>query len=156
MPEFAQPVAIAQYQNLQLHQQPPPPSADVYDEDVDGGPHGYPGSGMGVLPTGLPANGMGYSSLPLRSNSHPGVPTTTTEYLISPQSIPPTTLFPQSASLAPTQTIPSSLYADDVMQQGSVKVEASPPPPGSSASQQVPEPASEMRCRESELLEMRD
>ncbi|KAK6340958.1 hypothetical protein TWF696_009271 [Orbilia brochopaga] len=137
MPDFAQPVAIAQYQNLQLHQQPPPPSADVYDEDIDGGPHGYhPGSGMGVLPTSLPTNGMGYS-LPLRSNSHPGVPTSTTEYLISPQTIPPTTLFPQSASLAPTQTIPSSIYADDVM-QGSVKVEASPPPPGSgsSASQQ--------------------
>ncbi|KAK6521255.1 hypothetical protein TWF506_001479 [Arthrobotrys conoides] len=133
MPDFSQPVAIAQYQNLQLHQQPPPPSADNYDEG-ESGAYRYPGSGVGVLPTtGLPTNGMGYPSLPLRSNSHPSIPTTT-EYLISPQTIHQPSLFPspQSATLPPTQTIPSTIYTEggDVM-QGGVKVEASPPPPQS-------------------------
>ncbi|KAF3915913.1 hypothetical protein AA313_de0204455 [Arthrobotrys entomopaga] len=129
MPDYSQPVAIAQYQNLQLHQQPPPPSADGFDEE-ESGAYRYPGSGIGVLPTtGLPTNGMGYPSLPLRSNSHPGMPNTT-DYLISPQSIQQP-LFPQSTAI-PTQTIPSSIYTEggDVMQSG-VKVEASPPPPGS-------------------------
>ncbi|KAF3119542.1 hypothetical protein TWF703_003296 [Orbilia oligospora] len=133
MPDFSQPVAIAQYQNLQLHQQPPPPSADNYDEE-ESGAYRYPGSGVGVLPTtGLPTNGMGYPSLPLRSNSHPSIPTTT-EYLISPQTIHQPSLFPspQSATLPPSQTIPSTIYTEggDVM-QGGVKVEASPPPPQS-------------------------
>lgn len=128
MPDFSQPVAIAQYQNLQLHQQPPPPSADNYEDD-DGGAYRYPGSGIGVLPTnGLPANGMGYPALPLRSNSHPGIPTTT-EYIISPQSLQQPSLFPQSAGLPPPQTIPSSsIYPEGDPMQGGVKVEPSPPP----------------------------